>query len=97
MTWKKLLLIAVVAVGFGIVSAPRSEAGLSVGIGFGVPVGYGYGYGYGPYYSSYSPYYARPYGYGYGYYEPVRVIVRPHYHWRHGHRYYCRRSHRHFR
>ena len=94
MTSKKLLLIAVVAVGFGIVSAPRSEAGLSVGIAIGVPVGCGHGHG--PYYSSHSPYYGPPYGYGYGYYQPVRVVVRPHYHWRHGHRYYCRRSHRHW-
>ncbi|MDQ6860927.1 MAG: hypothetical protein M3032_07210 [Verrucomicrobiota bacterium] len=108
MSWKKILLIAVVAAGFALGSAPRSQAygGVSVGIGIGVPVGYGYGgygyggYGYGGY--GYRAAYA-PYGYGYapygGYYEPgyVRVVVRPHYHWRHGHRYYCTQRHRHWR
>ena len=92
MNWKKLLLIAVIAAGFAFVSAPRSEAGVAVGIGIGVPVGYGYGgYGYG-----YAPV-AYPYGgYPYGYYSPgyVRVAVRPHYHWRHGHRIYCTARHR---
>ena len=54
---KKLLLIALVAGGFAVASAPQSNAGVAVGIGFGYP-GYPYPYGYGyPY-----PYY----GYGYG-------------------------------
>lgn len=104
MNWKKLLLIAVLAAGFAFVSAPRSEAGLSVGIGFGGPVSYGYG-GYGGYgYGGYGygrPYYSS-YGYGYaphGYYQPnyVRVVVRPHYHRYHGRRTYCTARHRHWR
>jgi hypothetical protein len=94
MSWKKLLLVSVIAAGFAFAAAPRSEAGVHVGIGIGVPVAYGY-----PYYG-YSPVYS-PYGYGYapyGYYSPgVRVVVRPHYHWRHGHRYACYARHRYWR
>src|SRR4051794_4628017 len=93
MNWKRLVLIAVIAAGFAFVSAPRSEAGVSVGIGLGVPVGYGYGYGG---YYGYTPAYY-PYGSPYGYYSPVRVVVRPHYHWRHGHRIYCTARHGHWR
>lgn len=99
MTWKKLLLIAVAVLAFGFAAAPRSEAsGLSVGIGFGVPGGYGCGYGgygYG------GGYYGRGYGYsshyGRSYYAPVRVVIRPHYHWRHGRRFYCTERHRRWR
>ncbi len=101
MNWKKLLIIAVIAGGFAFAAAPRSEAGLSVGIGVGVPVGYGYGYS-GGYYGGYgypervyypgSAYGYAPYG---GYYAPgyVRVVVRPHYHWRNHHRVYCTTRH----
>lgn len=98
MRFRKLLLLAVIAVGVGWFAAPRAEAGLSIGIGIGIPVGYA---GYGPY--GYPAYYA-PYGYApRGYYHRhyprryYRVGVRPHYHHYHGHRVVCRRVHRHWR
>ncbi len=56
MSWKRLLLIALMAGGFAFVPVQRSDAQVSVGIGFGSP-GYGY-YPYG-YYRPY-PYYYRP-------------------------------------
>src|SRR5215210_1214113 len=89
MNWKKLLLIGVIAAGFGFVAAPRADAGLSVGIGIGAPLGYG-GYGYGGYgyggygyarpvyYSpfGYSPYGYSSFGYSNSYYQPyTRVVV----------------------
>ncbi len=89
MNWKKLLLVAVVAGGFALAAAPRSEAGVSVGIGLGFPVGFGYGY-----YPYAAPAYY-PYGYPYGYYAPgVNVVVGPRYYWRHGHRVYYPRHYR---
>jgi len=61
---KKLLLIALAAMGLLLVPVQRSDAQITVGVG-GVGVGYGYpAYGYG-----YYPYgYYRPYPY-YGYYS----------------------------
>ena len=78
---KKLLLIALVMVGFAVMGASRAEAGVSVGIGIGVPIGY-YPYPYA--YPAYYPY-AYPY---YGYYRPsyVRIVHRPY--WYHGRRIY---------
>ena len=49
MSWKKLFLITIIAVGFGFASTPRSEAGVAVGIGIGAPIGFGYYGGYGCY------------------------------------------------
>ena len=90
MNWKKFLLIAIVAGGFAFVSAPRSEAGISVGIGIGVPVAYPYPYGYYRYGCH------RPYGYYRSYYRPHAVVyVGPHYYWSHGHRAWCSRHHHH--
>jgi hypothetical protein len=91
---KKLLLIALVAVGFAFAATPRTEARTFVSVGIGFPVGFGYYggcypgyysypgyYGYPAYYGGYRPYYSV----GYSYYN------RPYY-WRHGHRvYYGRR------
>ncbi len=99
MNCKKLPLIAASIGCFGFVAAPRADAGLSVGIGIGAPVGFGYGYGGGYGYGCARPVYYSPYAYGYspyGYYQPgyIRVVVRPHYHSRYGHRYYCREAHR---
>ena len=93
MSWKKSLLIVVAVVGLGFMSAPRTDAQVSIGIGFGVPVGYGY-YGPGYYSTGYYPY---RYGYARSYYAPVRVAVRPHYHWSHGRRIYCTARHRYWR
>ena len=55
---KKLLLIALVAVGFMFAGAPRSDAQVYFSIGFGFPGYYGY-YPYGYYYPYryYQPYY----------------------------------------
>lgn len=87
MTLKKLLVIAFAALAFGFVSAPHSEAGVSIGIGIGLPIGYGYRYAPGYYPHAYAPY---------GYYRPaVGVYVRPHYHWYRHRRVYC--AHRHYR
>jgi hypothetical protein len=58
MNWKKLLLIGLIASGFGFASTP-SQAGVSVGVGIGVPIGY-----------PYPPY---PYPYPYPYYGGVYV------------------------
>ena len=44
---KKLMLVALAAVGFAFASVPKSEAGVSVGIGFGFPAAYPYPYYYG--------------------------------------------------
>jgi hypothetical protein len=67
---KKLLLIGLVAAGFMLAGATRSDAGVSVGIGFGFPVAYPYPY---------------PYPYPYGYYAPG-VYVGPSFYWHNGHR-----------
>lgn len=79
---KKLVLICLVAVGFLVAAAPKSEARVFVNVGFGFPVGFGYypypAYGY--------PYYGYP-GYYSGAY--VRFGYRPYYWW-HGRRCYYR-------
>jgi hypothetical protein len=89
MNWKKILLIAVVAVGFAFAAAPRSEARVFVNVGLGFP---GFYYGPGPYYG----YGYAPYGYYYGgprYYYNGRP-----YYWYRGQRvYYSRRPYRHVR
>ena len=76
---KKLLLMALVAGGFMLAGAPRSDAQVYFSIGFG-PGYYGY-YPYGYYYP--YRYYYRPY---YGYYRP--------YYWYGGHRYYYNRPYK---
>jgi hypothetical protein len=88
---KKFMIIALLAIGFIVLTAPESNAGVSIGIGVGFPV-YGYPayypYGYGYYRYSYYPY-AAPY------YRPViyySSVYGPYYWW-HGHRVYVRRSH----
>jgi hypothetical protein len=83
---RKLLFIALVAIGFAFVPIQQSGAQVTVGIG-GVGVGVGYpGYRYGNYpYGGYSGYY-RPYP-NYGYYSG-RSYYRSN-----GHRY--NRHHRH--
>ena len=56
---KKFLLIALVAGGFLLAGAPRSDAHVSFAIGFGFPVGYPYPYPYP--YGFYGPaFYAGP-------------------------------------
>ncbi|MEY2491925.1 MAG: hypothetical protein QOH24_876 [Verrucomicrobiota bacterium] len=76
---KKLLMIALVALGCLIATAPESNAGVSIGIGFGFP---GY-FGYPAYYGYY------PYAYPVSYYAPVYYSFgyRPYYWW-HGRRIY---------
>ena len=78
---KKLLLIALVAIGFAFVPVHSSDAQIYVGIPgiAGIGIGYpgGYYYGYPRYYGYY------PYGY-HGYY-PYRS-----YYWHNGHRVYYR-------
>ena len=54
MNWKKLLVIAAVVGAFAFVSAPKSEAHVSIGIGIGLPLAYPVGF-----YGGYAPY-----GYG---------------------------------
>lgn len=76
---KRLLIIALLALGFIVAAAPESDAGVSIGIGFGFPGYFGY----------------PPYGYGYypaAYYAPVYYSVgyRPYYWW-HGRRIYRHR------
>jgi hypothetical protein len=87
---KKLLLIAVVAIGFLVAGAPKSEARVFFNIGIGLPFGfypypayYSCGYPYYPY--AYAPYYAPYYGATiyYSSYGP--------YYWHHGRRIYLRR------
>ena len=77
MNWKKILLIAAVVGAFAVVSAPKSEARVSIGIGIGLPFPVvGVGYGYAPY--GYAPYgYGYPrIGVGYGYYPYARPFYR---------------------
>jgi hypothetical protein len=82
---KKLLLIALVTIGFLVVAAPKSEARVFFNIGIGFPIGsypYPAYYGYGYY----------PYAYP-GYYGPrvyYSSAYRPYY-WSHGRRIYYRR------
>lgn len=44
MSWKKFLLIAVIASGFAFALAPPADAGVAVGIGIGFPAVYPYPY-----------------------------------------------------
>ena len=87
---KKFIITALLAIGFIVLTAPESKAGVSIGIGVGFP-GYGYAaypYGYGCYPYSYYPYgapYYRPVIYYSSFYGP--------YYWWHGHRVFVRRSH----
>jgi hypothetical protein len=74
---KKLLLIAVVAIGFLVAAAPQSEARVFVNVGFGFPFGF-CGYPAYPYY----PYYPYAYAPGpvfgtafFGGFGPRRVVV----------------------
>jgi hypothetical protein len=81
---KKFLLIALVAFGFLVAAAPKSEARVFFNIGIGFPIGYY------PYYPAYYGYGYYPYAYS-GYYGP-RVYYnnyRPYY-WYHGRRVYYR-------
>lgn len=75
---RKLLIIALVAVGFIIAAVPESDAHVSIAIGFGFP-------GYFAYPAYYPPVYPVPY-YGSVYYS---VGYRPYYWW-HGRRFYRR-------
>jgi hypothetical protein len=89
---KKLMITALLAIGFIVLTVPESNGGVSIGIGLGFPGVYGYPayypYGYGCYPSNYYPYSA-------AYYRPViyySAVYGPYYWW-HGHRVYVRRSH----
>jgi hypothetical protein len=75
---KKLVLVAIALVSFGMFVTPKAEAGVYIGIGLPVfPVYPAYYPGY--YYGPYPYYYGHPYGYyGYGHiynghYAPGRV------------------------
>lgn len=80
---KKLLLIAIVAAGFLVAGAPKSEARVFFNIGIGLPLPVAYYPGYYPYgyYPYGAPYYSPGVYYGVGY--------RPYYRW-HGRRVYYR-------
>jgi len=85
-------MIALVATGFAIASAPKSEAGIGIGIGFGGPGYYPYG-GY-PYAYGYPGYgYGYP-GYGYNYGPTVRIVHHRPYYWYHGRKIYYARPYR---
>jgi len=88
---KKLLFIALAAMGLLLVPVQRSDAQITVGVG-GVGGGFGYpAYRYGYYGSGYYPYgYYRPYPY-YSYYSG------PTYYWSNGHRYYRHHRHHYYR
>ena len=89
---KKLLLIALAAMGLLLVPVQRSDAQITIGVGgvgFGYPgyrsgyYPYGSGYGYGNYpYGSYRPYRSNSYYSGRSYYN--------------GHRYNRRHRHNHY-
>src|SRR6266704_1131608 len=82
---KKLLFIALAAMGLLLVPVQRSDAQITIGVG---GVGYGYpGYRYGYY----------PYGYS-GYYRsyPYQYYSGPSYYWSNGHRYYRHHRHHHY-
>ena len=89
---KKLLLIALVAIGSLFVPVQRSDAQITVGVG-GVGIGFGYpGYRYGYYPSGYGYY-------PYGYYRPYpyhSYYSGPSYYWSNGHRYYRHHHHHHY-
>ena len=80
---KKFMIIALLAIGFIVLTAPESNAGVSIGIGVGFPVYgypayYPYGYGYYPY--SYYPYgapYYRPVIYYSSVYGPLLLVAWP--------------------
>ena len=88
---KKFMIIALLAIGFIVLAAPESNAGVSIGIGVGFPGVYGYPayypYGYGSYPCGYYPPYYRPVIY-------YSAVFGPYYWW-HGQRVFLR--HRHFR
>ena len=88
---KKFMTIALLAIGFIVLAAPESNAGVSIGIGIGFPGVYGYPaycpYGYGSYPCGYYPPYYRPVIY-------YSAVFGPYYWW-HGQRVFLR--HRHFR
>ena len=88
---KKFMTIALLAIGFIVLAAPESNAGVSIGIGIGFPGVYGYPayypYGYGSYPCGYYPPYYRPVIY-------YSAVFGPYYWWR-GQRVFLR--HRHFR
>ena len=78
------MTVALLAIGFIVLAAPESNAGVSIGIGVGFPGFYGY-----------PAYY--PYGYYPPYYRPViyySAVLGPYYWW-HGQRVFVR--HQHFR
>jgi hypothetical protein len=87
---KKALLIALVAAGFLMVGAPKSEARVFFNIGIGFP------FAYYPYYPAYYGYPAYP---GYGYYPYAYPGVHVYYnsfgpyYWYHGRRVYFRHRH----
>ena len=85
---KKLLLIALVAIGFAFVPVQSSDAQIYVGIPGVAGVGGGYYYGYPGYYRNYPYSYYRYYPYRTYYYTG------PSYYWYNGHRVYYR-HHRH--
>src|SRR6266496_1955157 len=86
---KKLLFIALAAMGLLLVPVQRSDAQITIGVG---GVGYGYpGYRYGYYPSGYSYY---PYGYYRSY--PYQYYSGPSYYWSNGHRYYRHHRHHHY-
>jgi hypothetical protein len=88
---KKFMIIALLAIGFIVLAAPESNAGVSIGIGVGFPGVYGY-----PAYYPYG-YGCNPYGYYPAYYRPViyySAVFGPYYWW-HGQRVFLR--HHHFR
>jgi hypothetical protein len=96
---KKFMTIALLAIGFIVLAAPESNAGVSIGIGVGFPGVYGYPayypYGYGCYPYGYYP--SSYYGYSAPYYRPIiyySAVYGPYYWW-HGQRVFLR--HRHFR
>lgn len=84
---KKALLIALVAAGFLVAGAPKSEARVFFNIGIGFPFAY---------YPYYPAYYGYPASYGYGYYPYAYPGVRVYYnsfgpyYWHHGRRIYYR-------
>ena len=88
---KKFMTIALLAIGFIVLAAPESNAGVSIGIGIGFPGVYGYPayypYGYGSYPCGYYPPYYRPVIY-------YSAVFGPYYWW-HGQHVFLR--HRHFR
>lgn len=80
---KKVLLIALVAIGFLVTAAPKSEARVFFNIGIGAP------FGYYPYYQPYYGYYPYPYP---AYFAP-RIYYSSYgpYYWYHGRRCYVHR------